>query len=190
MNLKNLRNLILVFGVVLSAPISSVLIMRLSAQVNAAYSSPFEQYSPRISQQFSNTNAKYQSLERFLKAQKWQHADAETTKLMLEIAYPGQEVPEVYIDPETMAKFPCSDLKNINQLWSENSESRLSFSLQNQLFQEMGDWVAFTEEIGWSPVDEVNDSTPLSEIRSGNLPSITREIGWPSLADRLSDCGI
>ncbi|MBW4681785.1 MAG: GUN4 domain-containing protein [Microcoleus vaginatus WJT46-NPBG5] len=140
----------------------------------------------------SEVGANYGKLQDLLKAGKWENANSETTRLMLWVAYRGKEVPEVWIDPETMAKFPCTDLRTINRLWVESSKGRLGFSVQRRIYEQGGkDWLKFNERLGWySPSGDLDSNSLTEKPKDGGLPLITREIGWPSLTQRLGECGI
>ena len=93
---------------------------------------------------------------------------------------------DVWISPENMAKFPCTDLRTINQLWSQNSKGRLGFSVQKRIFEEVGqDWLMFQEHLGWySRSGDVNNETLMNNPQEGGLPLITREISWSSLTQK------
>lgn len=140
----------------------------------------------------SEVGANYGKLQNLLKEGKWEEANSETTRLMLWVAYGGKEVPEVWIDPETMAKFPCTDLRTINRLWYESSKGRLGFSVQKRIYAEVGkDWLKFNERLGWySRSGDIDGNSLTQKPKHGGLPLITREIGWPSLTQRLEVCGI
>ncbi|MEL7035119.1 MAG: GUN4 domain-containing protein [Cyanobacteria bacterium J06592_8] len=78
---------------------------------------------------------RYDKLRDLLAAQKWQEADLETTKVMLEIA--GQSEHDNLV-PDDVIKFPCSSLRLIDQLWCRYSQNQFGFSRQQQIYVDAG----------------------------------------------------
>ena len=70
-----------------------------------------------------------------LAAGKWLEADQETTRVMLEVA--GKTSKEV-LTPEDLRSFPPDALKVIDNLWRKYSNDRFGFSLQLQIYLELG----------------------------------------------------
>jgi hypothetical protein len=99
---------------------------------------------------------RYKSLLSYLANGRWREADRETDSVMLEVA--GRKV-EGYLDVESIQKFPCEDLRIIDQLWVKFSGGRFGFSVQKQIFVESGnpldgqyhkeEWEAFCDRVGW-----------------------------------------
>jgi len=75
----------------------------------------------------------YAQLETYLQNQAWQQADAETDKLMLQVA--GEKSA---LDADSLNKFPCKSLEKIDELWTSNSDGRLGFSPQEKAYLETG----------------------------------------------------
>ena len=98
--------------------------------------------------------ADYTKLEQLLAAGKWEEADGETTKKMLEVM--GREK-EGWPRPEDVENFSCPDLRAIDRLWIKYSEGRFSFSVQKRIYQSLGGtkefnnevWEAYGKAIGW-----------------------------------------
>ncbi|TAE02618.1 MAG: serine/threonine protein kinase [Oscillatoriales cyanobacterium] len=96
----------------------------------------------------------YINLRNLLAAKKWQEADEETARVMLKVA--GREK-EGWLDRESIEKFPCEDLRTIDQLWVKYSNGRFGFSVQKRIYQSLGGtreyddkiWEAFGDRVGW-----------------------------------------
>ncbi|MDB9373569.1 GUN4 domain-containing protein [Nodularia sphaerocarpa CS-585] len=99
-----------------------------------------------------NPNIDYNHLQNLLAQHKWQEADIETTKLMLQIM--GKNYwNEVY--KEDIDKFPCQDFHTIDQLWGQYSYGYFGFSVQQSIWSEIGGQVDYETEkklgdrLGW-----------------------------------------
>jgi serine/threonine-protein kinase len=79
--------------------------------------------------------AKYEKLQKLLAAGEWKAADQETARVMLQVA--GREQ-ERWLDIESIEKFPCEDLRTIDQLWVKYSNGRFGFSVQKNIWLECG----------------------------------------------------
>jgi hypothetical protein len=96
----------------------------------------------------------YSRLQQLLAAGKWQEADEETTKVMLQVA--GRES-EGWFYLEDIKNFPCEDLRTINQLWLDYSNGKFGFSVQKEIYESLGGtreynaqvWEKFGDRIGW-----------------------------------------
>ncbi|NES64339.1 MAG: protein kinase [Okeania sp. SIO2D1] len=103
---------------------------------------------------FKETEIDYRQLENFLEAKKWQKADAETREIMLKIL--GRETRE-WGGKAEIEKFPCTDLSIIDKLWIKYSNGRFGFSVQKEIWQNIGGkpdadyqtYMRFVEEVGW-----------------------------------------
>ncbi|WP_313655529.1 serine/threonine-protein kinase [Planktothrix agardhii] len=76
----------------------------------------------------------YRQLEQLLNAGKWKQADEETAKKMCEVA---GRTKEGYLRVEDIDKFPCEDLRTIDQLWVKYSNGRFGFSVQKKIWLEV-----------------------------------------------------
>ena len=120
----------------------------------------------------------YTLLRDFLRAEKWEEADKETTKVLFKAA--SQEG-RCYLDEDDLKKFPCEDLLTIDRLWVEASNGHFGFSVQKKIWEESGspmsynnDYKKFMEAVGWQSGDNFvryNDFkfSPSDSLR-GNLP--------------------
>ena len=96
----------------------------------------------------------YTRLRSRLEARRWKEADQETTAIMLRIS--GREA-EGWLREEDIAKFPCTDLLTIDQLWSKYSKGRFGFTVQKRIWQSLGGtknadlevYSSFCERVGW-----------------------------------------
>jgi hypothetical protein len=77
---------------------------------------------------------RYGKLQEFLAAGNFREADLETSNIILEAAVKDRDT----FTPEDMQKFSCNVLQVIDRLWRDYSQSRFGFSVQLQLYQELG----------------------------------------------------
>jgi hypothetical protein len=98
----------------------------------------------------------YIKLRDLLAAKKWKEADIETRRVMLKVA--GR----TWLDTESIKKFPCEDLRTIDQLWVKYSNGRFGFSVQKRIYQSLGGtskydeeiWNKFGNKVGWGSKDD------------------------------------
>jgi len=121
-----------------------------------------EQYSQDNS---VSSNVDYTNLRDLLAAKKWKEADQETEKVMerviLKIAMGLEEENWLDLDEEEklhiIGKFPCEDLRTIDQLWVKYSNGHFGFSVQKRIYQSLGEtseydgevWERFGNRVGW-----------------------------------------
>ncbi|QFS51286.1 CHAT domain-containing protein [Nostoc sphaeroides] len=94
-------------------------------------------------------------LENYLQQKQWKEADEETAWIFYQVM-----VRENYEDwGELLNKFPCETLREINQLWLQNSSDfKFGISIQAGIYQSLGGtdrydrevWEKFTEQVGWN----------------------------------------
>jgi serine/threonine protein kinase len=101
----------------------------------------------------------YTHLRDLLQAGKWQKADEETAKKMLETMsreYFLFFIP--FLTRKDIENFPCQDLRTIDRLWVKYSEGRFGFSVQARILEELGGagkeydrqiWEQFGDRVGW-----------------------------------------
>ena len=110
-------------------------------------------------------------LEKLLAAQKWQEADRETKKILLESS--GKKQNEK-LGVDDIRNFSCETLCTIDELWVKYSNGRFGFSVQNKLWHQIREkslwqkikpkwwlgnsdnnenekdfWYIFGERVGW-----------------------------------------
>ncbi len=133
----------------------------------------------------------YTNLRNLLAAKKWKEADEETQRVMLEAA--GREE-EQWLDSKSIEKFPCEDLRTIDQLWVQYSNGRFGFSVQKRIYQSLGGtrkydrevWQKFGDKVGWRKKNEwlyYKDLTFSERAPEAHLPWVKRWL-WGSLLSR------
>jgi len=148
----------------------------------------------------SEKGVDYTRLRDLLKSGQWKEADLETGKLM-ERALGTSDWSKIY-NEKLLLKFPCADLKTIDQLWVRASQGRYGFSVQKEIYVKCGAkldgnypgdtiWYKFCEEVGW----RVNNSwVSYSDLGwggtgvPGNLP-LWRSYG-EVLFSRIETCEV
>jgi serine/threonine protein kinase len=94
----------------------------------------------------------YTRLRDLLAAGKWKEADQETLKVMLKAA---RREKEGWLNNNDIDKFPCDDLRTIDQLWVKYSQGRVGFSVQKEIWLSLGgkvDWDTekkLGDRVGW-----------------------------------------
>ncbi|MBW4613462.1 MAG: GUN4 domain-containing protein [Desmonostoc vinosum HA7617-LM4] len=78
---------------------------------------------------------KFQRLQELLAAGDFQQADQETIRVILDIT---GAVDLEAIAPEDVRRFPCNQLQVIDKLWTTYSQGRFGFSVQAQIYQQVG----------------------------------------------------
>ncbi|MFM6861701.1 MAG: GUN4 domain-containing protein, partial [Dolichospermum sp.] len=77
----------------------------------------------------------FQKLEALLKAGKWKDADLETWELMKKLTKREQEG---WLRVEDVKNFPRQELRKMDQLWVKYSNGKFGFSVQKQIWLELG----------------------------------------------------
>ena len=108
----------------------------------------------------SEVGADYTPLKKMLSKEDFKAADKETARIMLWVA---RREKEGYLREEDIEKFPCRDLRTIDQLWLASSGGKFGFSVQKQIWIECGGKLGqynektmakFYEYLGWKVGDE------------------------------------
>ena len=145
----------------------------------------------------------YTKLRDLLVAKDWKEADLETDKRMLEVA--GRES-QGWLRVEDVENFPCQDLGTIDKLWVKYSGGKFGFSVQKQIYQDLGGtkdydekvWESFGDKVGWRKGGSWLSYSNLTFSQGhymGHLPSLgfvvrSSPLSDSSLAQRLIDCNI
>ncbi|MEI3650970.1 MAG: serine/threonine-protein kinase [Dolichospermum lemmermannii FEM_B0920] len=103
----------------------------------------------------SSCGIDYRKLRDLLAQGEWNEADYETARVMLAVAKPEEEF---HLRVEYINKFPCKDLRTIDQLWVKYSDGRFGFSVQKRIYQDLGGnftynsdiWDEFEDKVGWT----------------------------------------
>ena len=95
----------------------------------------------------SDKGVDYTRLRDLLKAGNWKEADKETLAVMLKTA---DRVKEGRLSSDFIEKFPCTDLRTIDQLWVKYSNGCFGFSVQKRIWESVGkDYGKFGDRVGW-----------------------------------------
>ena len=144
----------------------------------------------------TNIPQAFLKLNSLLQAQNFKNADWETRKIVLTVA---KREKEGWLRREDAEKFPCKELRSIDQLWLKYSRGKFGISVQQQIYQSLGGTKSYDQKVWESMGDRVgwrNESSWLSYSDlnfsqtepSGRLPcvlSVGR--GWQRWQFFLSD---
>ena len=147
---------------------------------------------------------RYRELVNYLANGRWKEADQETYELMLSIA--GKEAKQRrYLRLDEIKNFPCGDLLIIDQLWVKFSGGKFGFSVQKQIWVDVGGKLDFgeDEDAAWEAFERMSDRngwkarkydyskvTFDTSAKRGHLPYVRFKKGsvFSSLASRLVNC--
>ncbi len=151
----------------------------------------------------SEVDANYTQLQNLLTARRYKEADQETTRMMLFVA---RREEEGWLDTKAIGSFPCQDLRTIDQLWVQNSNGRFGFSVQRQVYNQVGkDLVKFADQVewrvygAWKNYDELMDEE-IEKAPQAHLPiesfiwelasplGIWAGVEWGTLFSRVETC--
>lgn len=142
----------------------------------------------------SEVEADYTSLRNLLIAQRYQEADWETYRVVLEVA---QRERKGWLRHCDLDDFPSLDLQTIDRLWVVYTNGHFGFSVQKQIYQGLGGtrgyndsiWQAFGDRVGWRVGANWLSYAQLTfDLRApeGHLPAaggvwvggVPRVVGW------------
>ncbi|BAZ02179.1 WD40 domain-containing protein [Tolypothrix tenuis PCC 7101] len=164
----------------------------------------------------------YSNLQLLLSEKNWQAADIETTKIIFTIASQqinnlNLELPmmnQILFSGESIANFPCEDLRIIDKLWLNYSNLHFGFSIQTCIWQRASQASEdlnlkckdFTEHVAWIvngkwlKDEQINYSleAPLGHLPFDftnlflrkDLKNINNWGCWYELYDRIQSCAI
>lgn len=132
---------------------------------------------------------RYRNLLNYLANGRWREADEETHAVMKQV---GDRTQKGYLDLDDLKNFPCEDLTIIDQLWVKFNGGRFGFSVQKQLWIEVGGKLDFGEDResaleaytkmsdrnGWRRGEEwvsYSDLTFSTDAPPAHLPSLERQ---------------
>jgi len=122
----------------------------------------------------------YNRLEYFLSSNQWKVANIETERLIITTA--NREKEGGYLTENDWSKFPCTDLRKIDQLWMKYSKGRFGFSVQKQIWESVGGHQyadydireRFGDKLGWRREEQwlvnLDDAILWEKPRLGELP--------------------
>ena len=137
----------------------------------------------------------YRALKNYLAVKNWESADTQTMSSLLEEAIKirsDRKPTQKWLDSADIRVLPCSELRNINQLWAEASNNRFGFVAQSKVWKSVGGTTAtepdnpnvrknFSIRVGWRGADRVPltlerlfqaiINKKVTEIPEGYLPS-------------------
>lgn len=97
---------------------------------------------------------KYKKLRDFLAAGDLREADWETIQVILAVT----KQPDVEsISPDDMRRFPCDELRVIDNLWTTYSKGRFGFSVQMQIYQDVGGSLDSTISQDYAVIERFGD---------------------------------
>jgi GUN4-like/AAA-like domain len=105
----------------------------------------------------------YDELDNLLAHHKWQEANQRTGRLMLYIANPEYQYNPSYLNSKDINDFSCQDLKRIDLLWLKYSHRHFGFSVQKNIWLELGNQLNITKDA---------DKDEKGDIRFGSI------VGW------------
>ncbi|HEY9709311.1 MAG TPA: GUN4 domain-containing protein [Oculatellaceae cyanobacterium] len=134
----------------------------------------------------SAVGADYSKLRYLLAVGKWQEADRETSEKMLWVALRDKSEG---LRGEDIERFPCEDLRTIDQLWLHYSNGRFGFSVQKCIWESVGgkdnpDWKTyerFGDRLGWrrkSTWLPYSNLTLTKNAPEGHLPVCKLVTNW------------
>ncbi|MGD1807145.1 GUN4 domain-containing protein [Dapis sp. BLCC M126] len=140
----------------------------------------------------------YAPLENLLSSNRFEEADRETFRIILSLV---EREKQYWLNLENIENISCKDLDKINQLWIKYSNGKFGFSIQKQIWIELGGKPGiynvviadnFIKEVGWG--ERYKDITYKISAPYGHLPyritSHVWDFGAPYLAEKLAECNI
>ena len=117
----------------------------------------------------------YRRLRDLLAAGKWKQADKKTVHAMLAVA--GREE-KGFLRKKDIDNFPCEDLQTIDRLWVKSSNGKFGFSVQKQIYKNLGGtdkfegetWRKFGDTVGWRREGEWKSHEKLQWYKATTLP--------------------
>ena len=123
----------------------------------------------------------YTYLRNLLAAGKWKEADQETEKVMLKAA---KREKEGWLSNNDIDKFPCDDLRTIDQLWVKYSQGHFGFSVQKKIWLEVGGKADYETEcklgdrVGWRKTRKGQKSWLKYDDLTFNLQAPSGHLPW------------
>lgn len=172
----------------------------LQPKVSSSGSSPQPANPKPSSLRSTTTGVDYTDLDRALRNRQWQEADDLTFTLMCDAA---GRTKEGYLNQKSIERFPCEDLKLIDDLWVQHSNGKLGFSVQKRIWEEVGcpgsdyhkhkaKWLEFGRRVNWQGGSGSDNWRYYHQLEwsdpqkySGHLPA---KCAIRFLARRLVDC--
>jgi hypothetical protein len=97
---------------------------------------------------------RYEKLQAYLVAGNWFEADKETINVILDVA--GKAIED--LTPEDIRNFPCNAIATIDRLWLQYSQKRFGFSVQLELYQNLGGTLEKTLEQDRTAIETLGET--------------------------------
>ncbi|MEM7063677.1 MAG: GUN4 domain-containing protein [Cyanobacteria bacterium P01_B01_bin.77] len=114
----------------------------------------------------------YQALIGYLANNRWQEANEETAKIMLDACNKNKAGPLI---PGEIDQFPCNILQNIDRLWRKFSGEQFGFSVQRQVYLECGNAL----DGSYSPDEFENFRSELAWPKNNDFSKLKFTLGAP-----------
>ncbi|MBD2001733.1 MULTISPECIES: GUN4 domain-containing protein [Cyanophyceae] len=164
---------------------------------------PFSNSPPSVDLK-SAVGADYAHLDKLLQQGLWKKADQHTFQKMLEVS---RREREKWLSVQDIKNFPCKDLGTLDQLWEVRSQGRFGFSIQRQLWIDLGggaysaaaaakfgDYVGWRQHGRWLPYAQLMFQTdaPIGHLPASTGGGVSGGVwgGIASLATQVSSCSL
>jgi len=179
-----------------------------AAQPSIAANSPSPPAAQPAIAPYSAIPAEYVRLHDLMAAGRWREADQENVKVMLKVA--GREKEDylgsatIQIGSSTIQNFSCSALREIDRLWVEASNGRFGFSVQKQIWKDVGGTpgvynsditLKFLNRVGWRQGGRwlsYSEFTFNTNAPKGHLPGVLNMDGFglSYCLQKFADCNL
>ncbi|MGI0494276.1 GUN4 domain-containing protein [Alkalinema pantanalense CENA528] len=129
----------------------------------------------------------YRPIEKFLEAQQWEAAAAETQNLIFAASLRSEyrTVGDDLLTQDAVNYFPCQDLATINSLWNKYSQGRFSFSIQNRIRQQVtGPLSLGSTTTAQSVLVSPASPSAIQKIDMQSWQAFSQQVGWQSVQER------
>ncbi|MGK7933344.1 MAG: serine/threonine-protein kinase [Microcystaceae cyanobacterium] len=149
----------------------------------------------------SSSGVDYNPLQKLLAAGDWREADKMTAILILRLTHREKAA---WIDESHLELLPCEDFLLIDNLWRNASQQQFGFSVQTEIYRNLGGknnydaeiWRKFAEAVGWRTLkgwQPYQDLTFSVNAPQGHLPMMGMQFwgfrGWIiAIANKLDNC--
>ncbi len=139
----------------------------------------------------SESGIDYTRLRDFLADRHWRQANTETIDILLRVT---RRQSEGWLDALNLNDLPCTDLTTLNQLWGQYSGGQFGFSVQSQIYEQVGgDYGQFCDRLGWRKDRQwlqPQDLNYANHAPIGHLPYLGSAIAYSLLIHKLKTCQI
>lgn len=144
----------------------------------------------------SKAGIDYTYLSELMSMGRWREADQETDRILLRVS--GRQQAE-FLDLDSLATFPCTDLQTLDQLWNRFSGGQFGFTVQMTIWAKSGDsFQRFADRVGWreadlyqgygdlefDPSQAAEGALPFAAVLRGEQMALYRDQDWWLYRDR------